>query len=189
MSARRVTWSSSRCVASIARCSHLVPDGTRLWSGAVELGEAVVKNSRLYLQHEDAIHLMDPRTGDVVRSVAGDFATVDPARPAVIVEVGEFDEVTFFDFDLQPVFGPELFDAEEPLFADFDGAVIVAVADDRLEYRRDRRRVIREVSIDPDLDIEGVLAVEPDLVVSKRRMSRSAGSTRAARSPSSCGGV
>lgn len=105
-------------------------DGEDLWTVPTEDGTAFVSSGQLLVDDGDGLILLDPATGDRLERVRGEESFND----FVALLVGDDLEVTAFDDELQPVFGPVELDIEDASAGTFDGTRLLIGVGDEIDF-------------------------------------------------------
>ncbi len=104
-------------------------EGDEVWRDSIDEGTPFAGENRVAVFAPDAVSLLDPATGETLEEVGGVILSGD--RNGFLVNDDQ--EITVYDEELQPVFGPVDVD-DEATVAVYDGERLLVAIGDEIEY-------------------------------------------------------
>lgn len=105
-------------------------DGDEIWRDSLDDGVAFMNAGGLIVSDEDGVTLLDPATGDRIERIRGDSNFAD-LNGLLVDDDGE---VSAYDTELRPIFGPVDVDVDQANAGTFDGERLLVAFDDEIEY-------------------------------------------------------
>ncbi len=105
-------------------------DGDELWRESMGDGFAFMNDGRLIVTDDDGVTLLDPATGDRLERIRGETSFTDFNG----LLVNDDGEISAYDADLQPLFGPVDVDVNDSTAGTFDGDRLLVAFDDEIEF-------------------------------------------------------